>query len=328
MLALRLLGLGVLAAVGVKAMTGMPGATHTGPLPELTDQERDLAGRIQEHVRVLASDIGPRTLVGRYDALMQAELYVSATLAGFGYEPRRQAFMVAGKEVANIEAILSGTGKGVIVVGAHFDTVSHSPGADDNASAVAVMLELARLARKSGPFAKTVRFVGFANEEPPFFQTRDMGSRRYAAYCKQNSDKLDAVIVLESVGYYDQRPGSQRYPAPLSLAYPDSGDFIAFVGNLGSTRLTRRLTKLFRENAAFPSQGGALPGWLTGVGWSDQWSFWREGYDAVMVTDTALFRNPHYHTLGDRPETLDYERTARVAAGLFRVLEIITRNSE
>jgi Zn-dependent M28 family amino/carboxypeptidase len=297
-------------------------------LPPLSDEERDLAGRIRKHVKALAGDIGPRTIMGRYAGLVAAERYVADTLAGLGFKPVRHTFTVAGKEVANIEAVLPGTEDGIVVVGAHFDTVSYTPGADDNASAVAVMLELARLAGIAGSHEKTIRFVGFPNEEPPFFQTPDMGSRRYAAMCRKNGDILDAVIILESVGYYDDAPGSQRYPAPLSLVYPDTGDFIAFVGNLGSTGLTRTLTRLFREHAAFPSQGGALPGWLTGVGWSDHWSFWREGYDAVMVTDTALFRNPHYHTPGDRPETLDYELTARVAAGLWQVLRAVANNAD
>lgn len=313
-----------MALSGLKRMTSMPGGSHAGPLPPITARELDLAGRIEAHVRTLAGDIGPRTIMaGRYGALRRAEDYIRDTLSGFGYDPSRQAFEVAGKEVANIEAVLPGGGGGAIVVGAHFDTVSHTPGADDNASAVAVMLEMARLARESGPYFKPVRFVGFTNEEPPFFQTPDMGSRRYAALCRTRKDRLDEVIVLESIGYYDDRPGSQRYPAPLSFVYPDTGDFIAFVGNLGSMGLTRRLTGLFRGLAAFPSQGGALPGWLTGVGWSDQWSFWREGYEAVMVTDTALFRNPNYHSPTDTPDTLDYERTARVASGLSKVLEAI-----
>jgi Zn-dependent M28 family amino/carboxypeptidase len=258
---------------------------------------------------------------GRHEALLRAEGYVFRTLTEYGYAPERQPFEAAGKRVANIEAALPGKGEGIVVVGAHFDTVSFSPGADDNASAVAVMLELAGLAREGGPYEKTLRFVGFTNEEPPFFRTPDMGSRRYAAKCARDKDRLDAVLVLESVGYYDEAPGSQRYPAPLSSFYPDTGDFIAFVGNLGSIGLTKKVAGLFRENAEFPSRGGALPGRLTGVGWSDHWAFWREGYDAVMVTDTAMFRNPNYHRPADTADTLDYERTARVAAGLMRVIE-------
>lgn len=325
---LRLAVLGLLALGGVRYMTSMPGEPHAGPPPPLTDRQKDLAGRLRERVKHLAGDIGPRTAVGRYEALMRAEHYVSRAFFDLGYEPVRQAFEVAGKEVANVEAVLPGQGRGTIVVGAHYDTVSHTPGADDNASAVALLLELAGIARKNGPFARSVRFVAFVNEEPPFFQTRDMGSRRYAADLRRRGVGLDAVVVLESVGYYGETPGSQRYPVPLSLFYPDTGDFIAFVGNLGSTGLTRKLTRLFREKAALPSQGGALPGWLPGIGWSDQWSFWKEGYDAVMVTDTALFRNPNYHRMTDVPETLDYERMAVLAEGLAEVLESLAEERE
>lgn len=320
---MRLLVLGLLALTGVKYLTGMPGQSHTGPLPPLGEVEEELAANIRAHVTALAEDIGPRTVMaGRHPALLEAERYIGGKLRAFGYETRRQTFEVAGKEVANVEAVLPGRGEeGIIVVGAHYDTVSMSPGADDNASAVGVLLELARMARQLGPYAREVRFVAFTNEEPPFFMTSDMGSRRYAAECRKKREDLDAVIVLESIGYYDPRPGSQRYPAPLSALYPDTGDFIAFVGNLGSLNLTRKLAGLFRENAAFPSYGGSLPGWISGVSLSDHWAFWREGYDAVMVTDTAMFRNPHYHTPGDTAETLDYDRTARVAAGLMRVVE-------
>jgi Zn-dependent M28 family amino/carboxypeptidase len=320
--------LGLLALAGVRYVTSMPGEPYSGPLPPLTDSRRDLADRLRRRVKHLADDVGPRTVMGRYEALLSAERYLADSLAAMGYEPKRQAFEVAGKEVANIEAVLPGRGRGTIVLGAHYDTVSHTRGADDNASAVAVLLELAGIAQNNGPFAKSIRFVGFVNEEPPFFQTRDMGSRRYASDLRRRGVGLDAVIVLESLGYFDDTPGSQRYPAPLSLVYPDTGDFIAFVGNLGSLGLTRKLTRLFREKAAFPSQGGALPGWLPGIGWSDHWSFWKEGYDAVMVTDTALFRNPNYHMMTDVPETLDYERMAVLAVGLAEVLESLAENKE
>ena len=167
---------------------------------------------------------------------------------------------------------------------------------------------------------RTVRFVLFANEEPPFFQTADMGSLVYAKRCRQRGENIVAMLSVETIGYYSERPGSQQYPPPMGLLYPSTGDFIGFVGNVKSRHLVRELVGSFRRHAQFPSEGAALPGSMTGVSWSDQWAFWQEGYPAVMVTDTAPFRYPYYHHPADTPDRLDYERMARVVDGLRAVL--------
>ena len=203
--------------------------------------------------------------------------------------------------------------------GAHFDAVVNSPGADDNASGVAGTLALARMFRAQ-PQARTLRFVMFVNEEPPAFWPPLVGSWVYAKQCRANNDNIVAMISLESIGYYSDQPGSQKYPRPLNWLYPDTGDFIAFVSNWSSRGLNKRAIRVFREHTKFPSEGGSPPGWLPGVGWSDHWSFWQEGYPAIMITNTAAFRNPNYHTPMDTADPLDYERMARVMEGVEAVV--------
>ena len=168
---------------------------------------------------------------------------------------------------------------------------------------------------------RTLRLVFFVNEEPPHFQTASMGSWVHARRCRQRGEKVVAMLSLETIGYFSDEAGSQRYPAPFSLFYPSTGDFIAFVGNYASRRLVREVVGSFRRRARFPSEGGALPGFIPGIGWSDHWAFWQEGYPALMVTDTAPFRYPYYHSVYDTPDRLDYDRMARVVSGLEGVVE-------
>src|SRR6266545_2843962 len=210
----------------------------------------------------------------------------------------------------------------IVVLGAHYDTAEDAPGADDNASGVAGVLVLARVFAHERQ-ARTVRFVFFPNEEPPSFPTADMGSRHYATAARARNDQIVAMLSIESIGYYDTEKGSQRYPFPLNLAYPDVGDFIGFVSNLKSRSLLHRAIAAFRAHATLPTQGAAAPSWVPGVWWSDHWSFWREGYPAIMITDTAPYRNPFYHTPQDTPDKLDYDRMARVVHGLTHVVRAI-----
>jgi len=195
-----------------------------------------------------------------------------------------------------------------------------SPGANDNGSGVAGVLALARAWAKREP-SRTIRFVAFVNEEPPFFQTDLMGSLVYAKHCRDRGDKIVAMFSLETMGCYSSEKGSQKYPFPFGLFYPSHGDFIAFVGNTSNGDLVRGSVKTFRAQASFPSEGGAIPGNLPGVGWSDHWAFWQAGYPAIMVTDTAPFRYPYYHTAQDTPDKVDCDQLARVVDGLSKVLE-------
>jgi Zn-dependent M28 family amino/carboxypeptidase len=280
-----------------------------------------LRGRLERHVQALAGEIGERHL-WRPEALAAAAAYIERTLADMGYAVVSQTYETHGRSVRNLEAELEGTlpEGGIVVIGAHYDTVRGTPGANDNASGVAALLELAHQARERRP-ARTLRFVAFVNEEPPWFYTQAMGSRVYARRARERGENIVAMISLETIGYYTEAPNSQRYPIPFfHLFYPSRGDFIAFVGNLASRDLVRRSIAAFRRHAAFPSEGVAAPGWVGGVHWSDHWSFWQEGYPAIMVTDTALFRYPYYHAAGDVPDRLNFDGLARVVAGLGAVV--------
>jgi Zn-dependent M28 family amino/carboxypeptidase len=210
----------------------------------------------------------------------------------------------------------------VIVVGAHYDSVVGSPGADDNASGVAVLLELARLHAETR-FRKTVRFVAFTLEEPPFFRSRHMGSRVYARSLKERGERIEAMLCLESVGYFSQEPGSQSFPWLvfwLRWRYPTTGNFITIVSNADSQPLQTQVRDALTAHMDLPVEIYAGPWWIPGVEWSDHGSFWNEGYPAVMLTDTALFRNPHYHGSTDLPDRLDYQAMSDLVQGLAGAL--------
>lgn len=272
---------------------------------------------------MLAGTIGERN-VWHFEALRRAASYIKDRLASSGYEPSVQSYDVHKVPVENIEASLRGTSDAdaIVVVGAHYDTVTDCPGANDNATGIAATLELAR--RFAGaPRAKTIRFVAFVNEEPPFFQTPHMGSVVYASAAKARGEKIVAMLSLETMGYYSDERGSQQYPPPLNLLFPDTGNFIGFVSNLGSARLLRTAQRAFKARTSFPIQSAPAPESLAGVGWSDQWAFWQAGFPAIMVTDTAPYRYPWYHTAQDTPDRIDFEKLAQVVDGLEHVVHVL-----
>ncbi len=300
-------------------MVAVPGEPYSGTLAPLSEDESALRERLRRHVSVLAStEHNTRTPI----ELEKTARAIEAELTALGYGVRRQAFDSGDGMVRNLEAQLAGRERRSIVVGAHYDSAPGAPGANDNGSGVAALLELARSLRAWQP-KHTFRFAFFVNEEPPYFQSAAMGSRVYADELMKNGEPLRAMFSLETIGYYSERPGSQRYPFPLSLFYPNRGDFLAFVANLSSRALLHQAIGAFRGEARFPSEGVAAPAFIPGVDWSDQWSFWRHGVPALMLTDTALYRYPHYHLASDTPDKLDYERLARVVGGLARMLRTL-----
>ena len=281
--------------------------------------------RLRAHVEMLAGRIGERH-VWRCSALERAAEYISTQLTASGYRPRRQTFEVAKVPVSNVEAVVEGGARRdeIVVLGAHYDSVTGCPGANDNASGVAALLDLAQ--RFAGrPQPRTIRFVAFVNEEPPFFRTELMGSAIYANAAKARGDRITGMLALETMGYYSNEKGSQQYPAPLASLYPDVGDFIGFVSNVRSARLLLKSRRAFKRRTAFPLQSAAVPDAIPGVGWSDHWAFWQAGYAALMVTDTAPFRYPWYHTSEDTPDKIDYDKLAVVVDGLEAVTEAIAR---
>jgi Zn-dependent M28 family amino/carboxypeptidase len=275
-----------------------------------------LARRLRNHTVALAADIGERN-VSRPAALAAAADFVRAEWAAQGHTVRSQSYRVGDLDCENLEITIAGTGQPgeIIVLGAHYDSVAGSPGGDDNASGVAALLEIGRLLAHLRP-ERTIRLVAFVNEEPPFFPLGEMGSRVYARAARQRGDDIRVMLSLEMLGCYSDQPGSQRYPPFMRWFYPDRGNFIAFVSNLASRRVLRETVRAFRAHSDFPCESLATFSFVPGVAWSDQLSFWREGYRALMVTDTAFYRYPYYHTPLDTPDRLCYPAAARVVQGL------------
>jgi Zn-dependent M28 family amino/carboxypeptidase len=301
----------------------MPGR-NVSTAAALTEGDTALRAELVADVRKLAGEIGERNM-SRYPRLLTAADFIEASFASAGLTPRRVSFDVRGRVCHNIEAEIRGTSPDILVIGAHYDSVYGCPGANDNGSGVAALLALAR--RFAGkPAGKTVRFVAFVNEEPPYFQTEEMGSLVYAKRCKERGDRITAMISLETIGYFSDAPGSQKYPAAgLGFFYPSKGNFIGFASDTGSRSLLRAAVAAFRKAEKLPSEGAALPAAIPGIGWSDHWAFWQCGYPAIMVTDTAPFRYPHYHEATDTPDKLDYDRFALVVSGMEKVIEELSR---
>ena len=274
---------------------------------------------LKAHVQTLAGEIGERN-VFRPRALRRAEEYIERVWRTQGYEVVRQEYKVAGEKWGNLEVTRRSRSKpdAVLLLGAHYDSVMGCPGANDNATGVAALLEIARSFTGVEP-AASVRFVAFVNEEPPFFQTAQMGSRVYAQTARARGDDIRAMVSLETIGSYSDAPGSQQFPFPswlYDLAFPDKGNFVMFASNWGSRAVMRRAEALFRAQSDFPVESISTFEIVPGVDWSDHDSFWRVGYPAFMVTDTALYRYPHYHEPTDTPDKVNYEALARVTQGL------------
>lgn len=294
-----------------------PRQPFQGPLPPLTKEEAELARRLREHISAIASK--PHN-IDLYANLEAAARYIETRLTELGYTPERQEYTERGKAVRNIEAVIEPRdAKGDIetyVLGGHYDSVGFSPGANDNGTGVAATLELARLLRDWKPREARLRLVFWVNEEYPFGRTPNMGSYHHAQALKQKGERVAGAISLETIGYFSDEPGSQRFPWPFNLIYEDKGNFVAFVALPGSRAFVHRALGAFRSSVAFPSIGGVAHDFVPGVGNSDHWSYYKMGFPALMVTDTAPFRNPQYHKVTDLPETVDYESLARVTTGL------------
>jgi hypothetical protein len=309
----------------------MPGknVSKAGPL---SPDEVALREELRANVQKLAGEIGERNM-WHYAQLNAAADFIEDSFSRGGLRTQRDSYETGGQPCHNIEAEVSGSQQGaavfspppIIIIGAHYDSVFGSPGANDNGTGVAAILVLARRFASAKP-KQTLRFVAFVNEEPPYFLSGEMGSQVYARRCKERGDKISAMISLETIGYFSDAPNSQTYPSPgLGVFYPKVGNFIGFVSNVRSRELLRRVITLFRKHAKIPSEGASLPAFIPGVSWSDQWSFWQHGYPAIMVTDTAPFRYPYYHSSSDTPDKLDYDRFTLVVSGMEKVIQELAK---
>lgn len=285
---------------------------------------------LRKHVDRLAGLIGPRHL-GRPASIEATIALIEREFREMSDVARREVFPIAyRRDGTNLVVERPGQSRAdeIVLLGAHYDTVPETPGADDNASAIAVLLEVARLlaGRK---FRRTIRFVAFANEEPPYFHTADMGSDVHARGCRERNEKIIGMLCLEMVGYFCDQPGSQKQldelPRWLSWWLPRRGDFLAAVGNLRSTRLCWQFRRGFKRRSRLKLFSIVLPERVTSIRLSDNSSFWDYGYAALMLTDTSFLRNPHYHRASDLPETLDYDRMEQVTEGVASALACLAR---
>ncbi len=300
-------------------MVSMPGSSYEGPA---ATPDAQLEAQLRADVTQLAEGFGERNVFNAPEALERTAAWLTSRLTSQGYVVKEEAFMVGERTVKNliVEKAGSRLASELIVIGAHYDTAHGTPGADDNGSGVAAALALAEDTSKRKP-ARTVRFVFFTNEEPPFFRTAGMGSEVNAKATRARGDDVKAMLALETMGYFTDAPDSQHYPWPFSAAYPSTGHFIAFVGDTESRELTRQCVRVFRENAKLPSEGASIPAFVEGADWSDHGPFWRQNYRALMITDTAPFRNPNYHEANDLPARVDFRRLALTTEGLFAVID-------
>jgi len=301
----------------------MPGknVSRAGPL---SADEVVLREELRANVQKLAGEIGERNM-WHYAQLNSAADFIEDSFSKDGLRTRRDTYEMRGQTCHNIEAEIPADRPEIIVIGAHYDSVFGSPGANDNGTGVAATLALARRFARAKP-KQTLRFVAFVNEEPPYFLSGEMGSLVYARRCKERGDKISAMISLETIGYFSDTQNSQTYPSPgLGLFYPKVGNFIGFVSNVKSRALLRRVIALFRKAAKIPSEGASLPAFVPGVSWSDQWSFWQYGYRAIMLTDTAPFRYPYYHSSNDTPDKIDYDRFTLVVSGMEKVIQELAK---
>jgi len=281
-----------------------------------------LAEKFKRHVYKLSHEIGDRSHE-KYDKLDEAARYITKEFESFGYEVEFQAYSAREKVFRNIIVTKPGTpgsekADEILVLGAHYDTYGN-PGADDNASGVAGLLEMARIfhGRETG---RTIKFVAFVNEEPPFFKKKHMGSRVYTKAAKKNGENIKGAFILETIGYYSNERNSQHYPPGFGFFFPNKGNFIGVVGNFKSVKFVKNIVSSFKKGTKFPVEWIVAPSLVIGVDYSDNWSFWQEGYPAVMITNTAFYRNPHYHKATDTYDTLNYESAAEVVKGVSATL--------
>lgn len=279
--------------------------------------------QLKTHVKKLAGEIGEHNIF-HPDALAASAQYITRQWQAQGYDVTPQTYRVKGLECSNLEITRAGKSHDneIILVGAHYDSVFGSPGANDNGSGVAALLELSGMFRELQPKV-TLRFVAFVNEEPPFFSWNKMGSMIYAKAAKRRKDKIRCMICLETIGCYSNQPGTQQYPPLLKYFYPDTGNFVTFVSNLRSRRVMLQSVNAFRSASEFPVEHIATLEIVPGVSWSDHLAFWRQGYHAFMITDTAFYRYPYYHTAEDTPDKLNYEAFAEMTNGLFLMLSLL-----
>jgi hypothetical protein len=318
------------AAVWVLAVTVGLAGCRTGRRPPPPAAQAACVGAVadrealREHVEALAGRLAPRD-VDHPENLDAAAAYVAGGFRAAGLEPRDQVFEALGRKQRNVLAEVGPETPERIVVGAHYDAAAGTPGADDNASGVAGLLELARLLAAAPPPMR-VELAAYTLEEPPAFATEAMGSAVHARSLADAGAKVRLMVAIEMIGYYSDAPGSQRSPTPVKKTpYPDTANFISVVGRSGQGGMVSEIAGAIAAASTVPVETLVAPRDTPGVALSDHRSFWELDFPAVMVTNTAFYRNERYHTARDRPDTLDYARMAEVVEGLHCAVQSVAR---
>lgn len=276
---------------------------------------RRLEDRIRADVAFLSDTLGPRN-PDHPEALDRAERWIRGRWERQGYAVGAQRLLVDGVETSNLEVEIPGRTRPsqIVLVSAQYDTWPDSPGANNNASGMAVLLHLSEML-VAQPADRTVRLVAFTVQEPPY---HELGSQRYASRARRRGEDIRVMLSMDAIGIYREEPGTQRLPFPFDLLYPDRGNFLAFIGDLGTRPRVVEATRGFRRGSSFPIEAGAVPRWVEGASWSDHESFWDAGYPAIQITDTGAFRSPSSHTTReDTMEKIDFRALARITVGMY-----------
>ena len=323
-LLIALIGLLALSAGLAAYALWVPGTSAPWPTAALTDDERQLADRLKSHIISIASE--PHN-VRHPEALERSAVAVEAAFREIGLEPQRQEFEADGVKVRNIWVTIeprdAAAQPAALVIGAHYDSDGIAPGANDNASGTASILELARMLKDFKPQRTRIYLVAFVNEESPYWQTANHGALRFADLLLGRGEHVRGMISLETLGWFSNKPGSQKYPSPFNLIYPDVGNFVALVAMPGSRTFLHEVIAAYRAHASMPTIGGVAPSFIPGIAWSDHAPFADRGVPALMMTDTAPFRYPHYHRATDTPDKVDVGMLARITKSLELTLRDI-----
>jgi hypothetical protein len=288
------------------------------PLEAGMEQELGVIENIlRADVSYLSETLGPRNPT-HYESLAASAEWISDRWRSQGYEVRRQTFLVEGKECANLEIEIPGQrlASEIVIVGAQYDTWPESPGANNNAGGVAVLLKLGDMLKEHRP-DRTIRLVAFTTQEPPYDNTESMGSLRYARRCKERGEDIRVMLCMDAIGVYKQDPGTQKLPFPFSLFYPSRGNFLGFISDLRSRPYVVETTRGFKKGSSFPIEAGSVPRWVKGASWSDHASFWKYGFAGIQITDTGAFRSSSHTTSDDTMEKMDFGALARVTVGMY-----------
>jgi hypothetical protein len=299
-------------------MVKCEGSWNGVPLERQGDSDLgNIRKELESDIYHMAVRLGPRNAFS-YERLQKCAEWIKKRWESQGYAVKSHKFSIQEKDYENLEIEIRGqkTPTEIVVVSAQYDTLPDSPGANNNASGVAVLLQLSNLLKNFSP-DRTLRLVNFVNEEDPFFGTEWMGSFKYAENAYQKHENIKIMLSIDSIGIYKDEPGSQKLPFPFSVFYPDRGNFLAFIGDFGSRKYMIQATRGFKKGSSFLIKAGVVPKWAKGAAWSDHSSFWKFGYPGIQITDTGAFRSPYHTTKEDTIEKINLDALSRIVMGMY-----------